>query len=153
MRFPRQEYWSGLPFSFPGIFPTLESTYTCVHAKSLQSCLILCDQMDCSPPGSSVHGILQARMGCHALLWGSSQPRDGTRISQGSNLRLLCLLHWQVGSSPLAPPRKPLRIHTKALFGSAISPWVKWFSFMGKTDWELLKGQNMQLGLYWIICF
>ena len=25
-----------------------------------QSCLILCDTMDCNPPGSSVHGILQA---------------------------------------------------------------------------------------------
>ena len=31
-------------------------------AKSLQSCLTLCDPMDCSPPGSSVHGILQARI-------------------------------------------------------------------------------------------
>ena len=31
----------------------------CVHAKSLQMCLILCDPMDCSLPGSSVHGILQ----------------------------------------------------------------------------------------------
>ena len=30
-------------------------------AKSLQSCLTLCDPMDCSPPGFSVHGILQAR--------------------------------------------------------------------------------------------
>ena len=29
-----------------------------MHAQSLQSCLILCDPMDCSPPGSSVHGIL-----------------------------------------------------------------------------------------------
>ena len=29
--------------------------------KSLQSCLTLCKPMDCSPPGSSVHGILQAR--------------------------------------------------------------------------------------------
>ena len=29
-------------------------------AKSLQSCLTVCDPMDCSPPGSSVHGILQA---------------------------------------------------------------------------------------------
>ena len=29
--------------------------------KSLQSCLTLCNPMDCSPPGSSVHGILQAR--------------------------------------------------------------------------------------------
>ena len=32
-----------------------------MHAKSLQSCLTLCDPVDCSPPGSSVHGIFQAR--------------------------------------------------------------------------------------------
>jgi len=49
-----------------------------------QSCLTLCDPMDCSPPGSSVHGILQARI----LEWvampsstGSSRPRDRTRVS------------------------------------------------------------------------
>ena len=30
-----------------------------MRAKLLQSCLILCDPMDCGPPGSSVHGILQ----------------------------------------------------------------------------------------------
>ena len=34
----------------------------CNAAKSLQSCLTLCDPVDCSPPGSSVHGILQARV-------------------------------------------------------------------------------------------
>ena len=52
---------------------------TCMHAKSLQSCPALCDPMDCSLTGSSVHGILQARI----LEWvampfsrGSSQPRD-----------------------------------------------------------------------------
>ena len=33
-----------------------------MHAKSLQSCLILCDSMDYSPPGFSVHGILRARI-------------------------------------------------------------------------------------------
>ena len=50
-----------------------------MFGKSLQSCLSLCSLMDCSPPGSSVHGILQARI----LEWiaisssrGSSQPRD-----------------------------------------------------------------------------
>ena len=37
------------------------SPYACVVAKLLQSCLTLCDPMGCSPPGSSVHGILQAR--------------------------------------------------------------------------------------------
>ena len=31
-------------------------TDVCVHTKSLQSCLTLCDPMDCSPPDSSVHG-------------------------------------------------------------------------------------------------
>ena len=35
--------------------------YVCVCTRSLQSCLILCSPMYCSPPGSSVHGILQAR--------------------------------------------------------------------------------------------
>ena len=34
---------------------------TSVPAKSLQSCLTLCDPLDCSPPGSSAHGILRAR--------------------------------------------------------------------------------------------
>ena len=36
--------------------------YCTMHAKSLQLCPTLCDPMDCSPPGSSVHGILQARI-------------------------------------------------------------------------------------------
>ena len=34
----------------------------CMCAKSLQLCPTLCDPMDCSPAGSSVHGILQARI-------------------------------------------------------------------------------------------
>ena len=40
----------------------------CEHAKSLQSCLILCDPVDNSPPGSSVHGIFRqeywSRLSC-----------------------------------------------------------------------------------------
>ena len=34
----------------------------CVYSQSLQSCPTLCDPMDCGPPGSSVHGILQVRI-------------------------------------------------------------------------------------------
>ena len=52
---------------------------TCVCVKSLWSCSTLCDPMNCNPPGSSVHGILQARI----LEWvampssrGSSPPSD-----------------------------------------------------------------------------
>ena len=41
-----------------------------VNVLIAQSCLTLCNPMDCSPPGSSVHGILQARVGCHFLLQG-----------------------------------------------------------------------------------
>ena len=50
-----------------------------------QSCPTLCDPMDCSPPGSSVHGILQARiLEWVAILFsrGSSQPRDRTQVSR-----------------------------------------------------------------------
>ena len=46
-------------------------------------CSTLCNPMDCSPPGSSIHGILQARIrvSCHFLLRESSQSRDRTRVS------------------------------------------------------------------------
>ena len=75
MGFSRQEYWSGL--SFPSLSQDKESEVG-------QLCLTLCDPMDCGLPGSSIHGILQARL----LEWvaisfsrGSSQPRDRTQVS------------------------------------------------------------------------
>ena len=55
-----------------------------VKVSIIQSCLILCNSMDCSLPGSSVHGILQARiLEWVAILFfrGSSQPRDRTQVS------------------------------------------------------------------------
>ena len=62
---------------------TYISAYLCTCAKSLQSCLTLCDPTDCGPPSSSIYGILQARI----LKWvampssrGFSQPRDGTCV-------------------------------------------------------------------------
>ena len=66
-------------------------------AKSLQSCLTLCDPMDYSLPGSSVHGILQARI----LEWVAMPSCRGIFLTQGSNPHLFCLLHWQAGSFPL----------------------------------------------------
>ena len=65
-----------------------DSMHACVHAKLLQSCLTLCNPMDCSPPGSSVHGILQARI----LEW-VAQP--GIELEDVS---YISLLHWQAGS-------------------------------------------------------
>ena len=40
----------------------LKQTIVCVYVLVAQLCLTLCDPMDCSPPGSFVHGILQARI-------------------------------------------------------------------------------------------
>ena len=76
-------YWDSAVF--------LECVCVCVcaraHAKSLQLCPSLCDPVDYSLPGSSVHGILQARI----LEWvaipssrGSSWLRDWTRVSCSS---------------------------------------------------------------------
>ena len=51
---------------------------------SAQSYLTLCDPTDCSPPGSSVHGILQARIQERVAIpfsRGSSPPRDQTQVS------------------------------------------------------------------------
>ena len=66
----------------------------------IQSRLPLCDTMNCSLPRSSVPGILQASgLPC--------PPLQGISPTQGSNPHLLCLLHWQACSLPLAPPGKP----------------------------------------------
>ena len=69
-------------------------------SASTKSCLTLCDPMDCSPPGSSVHEILQARIVEWVAISSSrrsSRPWDQTRISY----------YWQVGSLPLVPPGRP----------------------------------------------
>ena len=83
-------------WAFPCSFLTVEPTFLFIFylenvsewLKVAQSCLTFCDPMDCSPPGSSVHGIFQPRntgVGCHFLL-------QGIFPSQGSNPHLL---HWQ----------------------------------------------------------
>ena len=67
-----------------------------------QLCPSLCDAIDCALPGSSVHRDSPGKntgVGCYPLL-------QGIFPTQGSNPHLLCLLHWQAGSLPLAPPDK-----------------------------------------------
>ena len=74
----------------------------CVY-RGAQSCPTLCDPMDCSPPGSSVHGIFQARI----LEWiaipfsrGSSWPRNQTSTSYISCFSKRILYHWGHLGSP-----------------------------------------------------
>ena len=104
MEFSREEYWSGFPFPSPehlpdpgmeptslvspavaGGFSTTSPTWKAWYVHSVkvevlvaQSCSTLCNPMDSSPPGSSVHWILQVRI----LEWvampsckGFSRPR------------------------------------------------------------------------------
>ena len=74
----------------------------CVHAKSLQLCLTVCNPIDCSLPGSSVHGILGQEN------WsGLPCPPPGDLPNPAIILASLRLLHWQTGSLPLAPPERP----------------------------------------------
>ena len=77
---------------------------TCdVHADSLSHVGLFADSLDCSPPGSPVHGILQARIPEWVAMpssRGSSRFKDRTHVSYIS-----CI--WRAGPSPLAPPGKP----------------------------------------------
>ena len=63
---------------------TLSNTGNESESEVAQACLTLCNPMDCSPPGTSVHGILQARILEQVAISsfrGSSQPRDQTWVS------------------------------------------------------------------------
>ena len=109
----------------------------CVCAKSFQSCLTLCDPMDCSPPGFSVHGILQARR----LEWVATPSSRDLFPTQGSNSHLLHLLHEQDSSLPLAPrgSDKPWQNQTKVFSAAILEKRVKAES-RGSSETPLLQG-------------
>ena len=123
------------------VTPKCVSVYTSMMTMELSSChspegrcyvlnhfshiWLFADPMDCSPPGSSVHILLQ-------------------RIFpiQGWNPPLLCLLHQQVGSLPLVPPGKPRR-KVEVTNGNLIIDIMKikyyscfWGFKWGFTTWE-----------------
>ena len=130
MGFSRQEYWSGVPLPSPSslsssvqkqvdISPLLRSppllvpimVQNVIYSKVLvaHSCPTLCDRMDCSLPGSSVHGILQARI----LEWVAIPFLQGILPTQGLNLGLLyCrwilyhLSHQWTSEWPVRPTNK-----------------------------------------------
>ena len=74
--------------------------FQCMHARYIASIVTdSCDPMDCGLPGSSVCGILQARI----LEWVAHALLQGIFPTQGLNLCLLCLMVWQAGSLSLEP--------------------------------------------------
>ena len=94
-----------------------------MHAKSLQSCPSLYDPMDCSPPGSSVHEILQARI----LEWVAGLPRCLNDKDSTCQCRR-CRFHPWVGKIPWSRKWQPAPVFLpekvqgqKSLEG--YSPW------------------------------
>ena len=97
----------------------LETVCACMLAKSLQSCSTLCHPINCRPPGSSVRGILQARI----LEWvlmpssrGSSYPRDQTHISCGS-----CVA---AGATGEAPEAVSVSQFSCSVMSDSMTPWT-----------------------------
>ena len=84
---------------------------TCVHAKLLKLCLILCDPTDYSRPGYSVYGILQAR------IW-SGLPSPPPRDLPDLGIELVSLMSPALadGFFILAPPGKPIRYGSIRIF-------------------------------------
>ena len=107
-------------------------TKTCLcavcSAKLLQSRLTLCDPVDCSPPGSSVHGVLQARI----LEWaampssrGTSQPRDWTHVSYISCFGRWVLYHLCHLGSPRKSEDVPDSTLKCSFFRDRLLSWYK----------------------------
>ena len=81
------------------MWKTRVGTFGNVLCLVTQSCATFCNPMDCTLPGSCVHGILQARILQRVAMpsyRGSSQPRDQSQVS-----------HITVDSFPSEPPGKP----------------------------------------------
>ena len=119
MRVSEHRYWNR---SYETLLPV------CVlHAKSLQLCPTLCNPMDCSPPGSSIHGdSVQARI----LQWvampssmGSSQSRDQTHVSYVSCIGKWVLYHYH----HLGIPSFPAELNKISMaLPSLIAMWFGW---------------------------
>ena len=139
---------------------TLTHIHAWLHDKSLQSCPTLCDLMECSLPGTPVHGILQARI----LKWmampssrGSSQPRDRTCISYVSCIGRWVLYHQCHLGSPHTSLCFPKSIHLKIwqTWTKQLAVWVVKLKVLQKqfpiTSYKP-DGPNIQFYVY-PLCF
>ena len=105
-----------------------------------QSCLTLCDPTDCSSPGSSVHGDSPGKdtgVGCHSLLWGSSQPRHQTQVS-GIAGRFFTVRTTRVIHNTNSAPSLPISLNPRQIPCTAFSrqgaSWVPITNFYTKAQ-------------------
>ena len=112
--------------------------YTCMHAKSLQSCLTLCDPMDCSPRGSSVHGDSPGKntaTGCHFLFQRIFPIRGLIWVSFIANAAAAKLLQSRLTlCDPIdgSPPGSPI----PGILQSRTLEWVA-ISFSSACKWKV----------------
>ena len=136
---PESTHWFKLSDSKPlSCYPA--SPTLLVQCSVTQSCLTLWDPMDCSPPGSSVHGILQAGI----LEWvaisssrGSSQPRDQIHVSCISCIGRQLLYHWATWEVSTHPSLENQNRGFCPCFSLAASPpnWPWYFPKWPCTGW------------------
>ena len=93
----------------PAVVQLEPQAHACMCAKSLQPCSTTCNPVDCSRPGYSVQTRIQEWV-----------ARPSSRAS--SPPWISCLLHWQVGPLPVAPPGNPLRPVHSWIIGLRLAP-------------------------------
>ena len=118
----------------------LNKSWSCFYCLVAKSCPTLCDPTDCSPPGSSIHGILQVRI----LEWvaisssrGSSRPRDQTRVS--------CISCTVGRFCNAEPPGKP-QISHGIIYIWNLKKRYKWTYFQNRYRGTDLENEHMVTG-------
>ena len=126
----RRNTWNRI--AIPEITVSLSVQWDGASAKSRQSCPTLCDPMDCSPSGFSVHGILQVRI----LEWvampssrGPCPPRDQTHVSYISCIGRQVLYPWCHVGSPNEIVLKKTRIIQSLVLKQVDTFWKKYVHF------------------------
>ena len=95
----QRNFFCARKFFFELFITLVEDVWMSV--KLLQSCLTLCDPMDCSPPGSSVQGILWEKILEWVAVPESSRSRDWTLVSYVSSFGMWALYHSRHLGNPL----------------------------------------------------
>ena len=130
------------------LFSICEST--CVHAKSLQSCLTVSYPMDCSPPGSSVHGILQTR-----ILQRLPCPPPGDLPDSGMKPVSPMASELYVDSLPLSNRGSPVYPHCKhACYTTSVvsdSVWPHGQQPTRLPHWQDSPGKNTGVGYHFLL--
>ena len=117
--FSRQEHWSGLPFPSPAHESESQS-------EGAQSCPTLRDPMDCSPPGSSIHGISEARVVERGAIAFSRGRTSRAKNGQGP-VFVSIGQRWEAQSLGWKDMNKYLRMLCSSPFWMLSAFWSLWF--------------------------